>query len=87
MEREDTSCVEIKGKFYCAYCGKEISPDRTYDEYDEIRFYHCDCEKAKQEMKINKEIRLLKSKISALESTLPKQEFKAVTRTILEKIS
>ena len=82
----DTAHVSNGEKVFCSYCGKEIEPFTTWDEYEGEDWYHCDCADARKEFELNKQYTELQDRIRELEKQYPKQRYRLVTRTVLEKI-
>ena len=67
----NTKSIKTEGKVFCAYCGKEIHPDREIDEgYYDYDYYHCDCEDALKEIEIQKQIESKKKDIRAIEAEI-----------------
>ena len=59
-------------RYYCPYCGKDLKRRTIYGSYDARDFwyeYFCDCDDAKKEQEIMKQIK-------ALETELPKVKYK-----------
>lgn len=73
---------DTKGNVYCAYCGKKINGEdiwNSFDDYD--TYYHCDCQGAKEEIKIINQIRKIQDKLKRHQDT---GTYHFVTRTQLE---
>lgn len=78
--------MNINGKHYCAYCGKEIPEDITWDDHERYEYYHCDCDGALLELKIEDEINELRKQIKTLERSKPKTRFKIDNSPRLKKV-
>lgn len=63
---------------YCAYCGKEISPDTEIDHHEVTNFYHCDCPDALKDIEIQQEINHHRAEIDKLSSSFPAPKYKVV---------
>lgn len=82
----NTQHFEHEHKIYCAYCCKEIKPDVAWDDYDEINYYHCDCEDALKEIELLKEIRNKKEEIESLERQIPKRKYLSRKKWVIDKV-
>lgn len=47
-------CLGRAEIYICSYCGNPINPVSEFDHLDVTKWYHCNCEKAVEERKIQK---------------------------------
>lgn len=89
LERS-TKFIEMDGKYYCSYCGKELSADATLDHHENTLYFHCDCEDAVKQMEVEDKMKEVSTRfrleLIELESQLPKEKYGKVTKTLIEKI-
>lgn len=85
-----TDYIDLDGKKYCSYCGKEIKPDKEYSYEDryEFSYYHCDCEDALLQMKLEDKINDMSKEIDKIKKQFPSVKYvkQTVTKTTLKKI-
>lgn len=74
-DERDTKHVISNGKCFCVYCGKEIVPITTWDEYFKNNIYHCDCDDANTEHNMKLRIAQLEIDIENCRKLLPKPKF------------
>lgn len=80
----NTQHLDYKGKKICAYCGKELKQDESWDDgYPDETFYHCDCEDAKKEIELQQKKYKLEYELSSVESGL--RDIRSKTKYFIHK--
>jgi len=70
----NTKYLYFDNKVYCAYCGKEIQADTEIDHYETTEYYHCDCNDARHEIDLIRQIQKKKEELKQIKNELSELE-------------
>lgn len=64
---DETKSTRVGSKHYCDFCGSECKVNIEYEDRERYEYHTCNCEKSKEYVSVNKELKRLKCRKSELE--------------------